>query len=76
MVCGFNFEATYGEIGADFIEAHHLTPFSELQGRPTRLDPRADFAVVCPNCHRMLHTRTPPLPPDELRALLRPHIAP
>jgi 5-methylcytosine-specific restriction protein A len=72
VVCGFNFEVTYGEIGVDFIEAHHLTPFSELEGRPTQLDPRTDFAVVCPNCHRMLHKRTPPLSPDELRALVRP----
>jgi 5-methylcytosine-specific restriction enzyme A len=76
MVCGFSFEVTYGEIGLDFIEAHHLTPFSELQGRPTRLDPRTDFAVVCPNCHRMLHRRTPPLSPDELRAVMPPRHSP
>lgn len=74
VVCGFNFEVTYGEIGVDFIEAHHLTPFSELEGRPTHLDPRTDFAVVCPNCHRMLHKRTPPLLPDELRALVQPDL--
>jgi 5-methylcytosine-specific restriction protein A len=70
MVCGFNFEVKYGELGAGFIEAHHLTPFAELQGRPTRLDPATDFIVVCPNCHRMLHRRTPPLAPAELLALL------
>jgi 5-methylcytosine-specific restriction enzyme A len=68
MVCGFNFEETYGEIGEGYIEAHHLTPFSELKGRPTQLDPKTDFAALCPNCHRMLHIVTPPLTPDELNA--------
>jgi len=67
MVCGFNFEETYGEIGVGYIEAHHLTRFSELKGRPTQLDPKTDFAVLCPNCHRTLHKVTPPLTPDELR---------
>jgi 5-methylcytosine-specific restriction protein A len=70
MVCDFNFEQRYGELGEGFIEAHHLTPFAELNGRPTQLDPASDFIVVCPNCHRMLHQRTPPLTPDELIALL------
>jgi 5-methylcytosine-specific restriction enzyme A len=70
MVCGFNFEDRYGELGTGFIEAHHLTPFAQLHGRPTQLDPAVDFIVVCPNCHRMLHRRTPPLPPAELQTLL------
>jgi 5-methylcytosine-specific restriction protein A len=72
MVCGFNFQETYGEIGAGYIEAHHLTPFSELKGRPTQLDPKTDFAVLCPNCHRMLHKVTPPLTPSELRDRIAP----
>jgi len=25
-VCGFNFEAVYGELGKRFIHVHHLTP--------------------------------------------------
>lgn len=67
VVCGFNFQETYGEIGVGYIEAHHLTPFSDLKGRPTMLDPKTDFAVLCPNCHRMLHRVTPPITPEELR---------
>ena len=61
-VCGFNFEATYGEHGAGYIEAHHLVPLAELTQRPgpVTLDPRTDFTVVCANCHRMLHR--PPNP--------------
>jgi 5-methylcytosine-specific restriction protein A len=70
MVCGFNFEAIYGELGAGFIEAHHLTPFADLKGRPTKLDPRTDFVVLCPNCHRMLHRQSPPLTPNNLQTLM------
>lgn len=53
--CGFNFEQTYGALGADFIEAHHLTPLSEQTGDSVLLDPRRDFTVLCSNCHRMIH---------------------
>lgn len=53
--CGFDFQAKYGAIGKDFIEAHHLTPLSELKGQKLTLDPRLDFTVLCSNCHRMIH---------------------
>jgi len=53
--CGFNFERAYGNIGATFIEAHHLTPLSELEGELVYLDPKRDFSVLCSNCHRMIH---------------------
>lgn len=65
-VCSFNFERRYGDIGSSYIEAHHLTPMRELEGRPTKLDPKTDFTVVCSNCHRMLHRADPPLTIEEL----------
>jgi 5-methylcytosine-specific restriction protein A len=65
-VCGFDFSRTYGEIGLGYIEAHHLTPVSDLRGRPRNLNPRRDFTVVCANCHRMLHRHHPPLTVEEL----------
>ncbi|AXI02168.1 MrcB family domain-containing protein [Aquirhabdus parva] len=55
MACGFDFEKKYGGIGKEFIEAHHLTPISDLKGQLLKLDPRKDFAVLCSNCHRMIH---------------------
>jgi 5-methylcytosine-specific restriction enzyme A len=52
-VCGFDFYETYGELGKGFIEAHHRIPLSEIDGETkTKLK---DLALVCPNCHRMLH---------------------
>ena len=55
QACGFNFEAMYGQIGKRFIEAHHLTPLSQLKGKKVKLDPKKDFSVLCSNCHRMIH---------------------
>jgi len=53
--CGFDFASKYGSIGREFIEAHHLTPLSELKGQKLTLDPKTDFTVLCSNCHRMIH---------------------
>lgn len=55
QACGIDMEEVYGPIGHRYIEAHHLVPVAELQGRVVRRDPKTDFAVLCPNCHRMIH---------------------
>ena len=55
QVCGMNFEERYGSVGKNFIEAHHLMPLVTLKGRKITLHPAKDFAVLCSNCHRMLH---------------------
>ncbi|MEI6707428.1 MAG: HNH endonuclease [Methylococcales bacterium] len=68
MVCEFDFEAFYGERGQGYIEAHHTIPVSEMkEGDKTKVK---DIALVCANCHRMLH-RTPWLTIDELKKLLK-----
>lgn len=70
--CEFEFEAVYGEIGKNYIEAHHLIPVSSLkEGEEVPMDPKDDFAVLCANCHRMVHRTNPPMPIDDLRALIR-----
>ena len=52
-VCGFNFQQSYGSRGDGFIECHHRKPLFELdEETETTLD---DLALVCSNCHRMLH---------------------
>jgi len=52
-ICGFNFSATYGSIGDDFIECHHIVPLHKLEFESiTKL---SDLALVCSNCHRMIH---------------------
>lgn len=58
QACGFNFEFTYGQTGKGFIEAHHLKPLGALRKQGVTkigLDPKSDFAMLCSNCHRMIH---------------------
>jgi 5-methylcytosine-specific restriction protein A len=54
-VCGFNFATVYGDRGTGFIECHHTKPVETLgDGTRTRLQ---DLALVCSNCHRMIHAK-------------------
>ncbi len=53
-ICLFNFEKQYPILGKDFIECHHKQPISEGGIRETRV---GDLAIVCSNCHRMLHRK-------------------
>lgn len=67
--CAFDFAVAYGSHGEGFIECHHTVPVSQLTpGARTRL---ADLALVCANCHRMIHRRAPWLSLPELAAILR-----
>lgn len=67
-VCELDFAVQYGEHGQGFIEVHHLKPVSKIElGEKTKLE---DLALVCANCHRMLHRGKTLLSLDELRAKL------
>lgn len=52
--CGFDFFQVYGEIGEGYAEVHHKLPLSQLppEGKGTVLE---DLAVVCSNCHSIIH---------------------
>lgn len=69
LVCGRDFESTYGEIGRGFIHVHHLTPISSI-GQEYELNVDTDLAPVCPNCHYMLHRKNPPYTIEELKDIL------
>lgn len=56
QACGMNFKVTYGELGEGFIHVHHLHPISQSNGEYTP-DIKKDFAVLCPNCHAMVHRK-------------------
>lgn len=66
--CGFDFALTYGPLGRGYIECHHVIPLHEAGERRTRLE---DLALLCSNCHRMIHRQAPWPTPADLRALLR-----
>jgi len=71
QVCNFNFEEKYGELGAGYIECHHLNPLSERDDveelQATTIE---EVGMVCSNCHRMLHRRRPALTIEQLGLLL------
>lgn len=70
-VCGFDFFKVYGKLGQGFAECHHKKPIAELDAETsTRLD---DLAIVCANCHRMLHKSKPMLTIDELQQIIVKH---
>ena len=51
--CGFDFEETYGEIGRHFAHVHHVEALGAYRSaRQTTLD---ELAIVCANCHAMIH---------------------
>jgi 5-methylcytosine-specific restriction protein A len=67
-VCGFDFSLVYGKLGEDFIEAHHTKAVSGMnEETQTKL---SDMALVCSNCHRMIHRRRPWLQIEELQLVL------
>jgi predicted HNH restriction endonuclease len=66
--CGFDFKRKYGSLGDGYIECHHTLPLAELKtNRGTKLK---DVALLCSNCHRIVHRRRPWLGMKELSRLL------
>lgn len=71
MVCGFNFEATYGPTAKDYIQVHHLVPLAAI-AKEYAIDPVRDLRPVCANCHAVIHLRTPPFSIEDVAAMLVP----
>ena len=68
-VCSFDFRETYGQLGRGFIEAHHIIPVSESGDE--RISRLSDLALVCSNCHRMLHRGETLLSVEELAEMIK-----
>jgi 5-methylcytosine-specific restriction enzyme A len=68
-VCSFDFKQVYGELGEGFAECHHVKPVSQL--KPNETTKIKDLAILCANCHRMIHRERPWKTIEELKALLR-----
>ena len=68
-ICGFDFNATYGELGEGFIEAHHIKPISTMRdGDKTKVE---DIVMLCSNCHSMIHRKTPCVTVEYLKRNIR-----
>lgn len=70
-VCSFDFCDVYGKVGENFCEVHHLKPLAKADGIvKTTLE---DLAVVCSNCHRIIHRSDPMLTIQGLTNLVVEH---
>lgn len=72
-VCGFDFQQVYGELGEGFIECHHRKPLAKLDAETETT--AEDLALVCSNCHRMLHRRLASMSIADLKELIYFHVA-
>ncbi len=62
--CGFDFELVYGDLGRDYAQVHHLKPLADrTTPSQTKLN---DLAIVCANCHAMIHRGGKCRPLDKL----------
>lgn len=68
-VCNENLADKYGELGKEFIHVHHIVPLNEIK-REYKINPITDLIPLCPNCHAIIHRKTPAYTPDELRSIL------
>ncbi len=67
--CGLEMAAKYGSLASGVIEVHHITPVSEL-GDSHVIDPATDLVPLCPNCHTVVHRRSPPISIEDLKELI------
>lgn len=67
-ICKFDFYKVYKDLGKGFIEAHHTIPVSQLkEDSETK---KEDIALVCSNCHSMLHRKRPWMTIDQMKKIV------
>jgi predicted HNH restriction endonuclease len=65
--CGFNFGTKYGPTAEGIIDVHHTKPLHTLsEGTTTKLE---DLALLCANCHRVVHSSKKWLSVEQVREL-------
>lgn len=67
--CGFDFEETYGELGAGYAHVHHVVALGEQDG--PAVTSLADLRVVCANCHAVIHRGAASLGLEDLAQAIR-----
>lgn len=67
--CGIDFVKHYGPTAIGIMDVHHTKPLHTLtEGHRTNIK---DLALLCPNCHRVIHASRPWLSVEELATLYR-----
>jgi 5-methylcytosine-specific restriction protein A len=68
--CGILLSTVYGELAKDFIHIHHITELSKI-GKEYKVDPINDLRPLCPNCHAIIHRKSPALSIEELISIIK-----
>lgn len=68
-VCGCDLSEIYGQVAAGLIHVHHLNPLGDV-GEGCEVDPIKDLRPVCPNCHSVIHRRSPPYTLEDVKQFL------
>lgn len=67
--CGFEFTRMYGSLGANFAHVHHLEPLA-TRDEPSKTS-LTQLAIVCANCHSMIHRNGMCRPLHEITTAIR-----
>jgi predicted HNH restriction endonuclease len=70
FVCGINLRLRYVGLPTEVIHVHHEEPLASSSG-PRETNPIDDLKPVCPNCHAVIHSRTPPYSIQDVQQMLR-----
>ena len=67
--CGLGLAEKYGAAALGLIHVHHVRQLAEINAE-YQVDPIQDLRPVCPSCHAVIHTKTPPFTVDEVRTMI------
>ena len=73
ILCGFDFEKQYGQLGENFIEVHHIvshTIESKIKGEH-EIDPIKDLIPICSNCHSIIHRERPAVAVERMSNIIK-----
>lgn len=70
FACGLVLSNIYGEIAEKFIHVHHLKELSNIK-KDYSVNPIKDLRPLCPNCHAIIHRKTPALSINELIEIIQ-----
>ncbi len=69
--CGVSLADRYGPQAIDLIQVHHLKPLANLLGKRASINPIRDLRPVCPNCHAVIHSISPPRTIEEVKKMVQ-----
>lgn len=69
-VCGQLLADIYGEVAQGFTHVHHFRPLARTN-REYRVDPVRDLCPICPNCHAIMHLKSPPYTIGQVRNFMK-----